>query len=68
MEGIVYHLQSAPAKLQSAIGDGISREKTAERRAYRTLSAPGHQSFQLHRSLRSLSSRTGNSSAFLRAE
>src|SRR4030095_5520717 len=49
MEGIVYHLQSACGKLQSASIDGICFETSVERRPWRTLSAPGYQSFQLHR-------------------
>src|SRR5882724_6603150 len=68
MEGIVYALQSLPGKLQSAIVDGISRGKTAERRAYRTLSAPGHQSFQLHRPANSGSARARYSRKFLRSQ
>src|SRR6266513_4850508 len=68
MEGIVYDLQSLPGKLQSAIVDGISRGKTAERRICRTLSAPEHQSFQLHRPANSGSARTRYSRKFLRSQ
>jgi hypothetical protein len=39
---MVYDLQSARGKLQSAIVDASCRDKAAERRAKRTLSAPGH--------------------------
>jgi len=49
VEGIVYDLQSAQGKLQSAIVDGICPDEATERRAYRTLAASEHQSFQLHR-------------------
>jgi hypothetical protein len=38
---MVYDLQSARGKLQSAIVDASRKDKAAERRAERTLSAPG---------------------------
>jgi hypothetical protein len=38
---MIYDLQSASAKLQSAIVDASCRDKAAERGAKRTLSAPG---------------------------
>jgi hypothetical protein len=42
VRSIVYDLQSASVKLQSAIVDASRRDKAAERRAERALSAPGH--------------------------
>jgi hypothetical protein len=42
VRSMVYDLQSARGKLQSAIVDASWRDKAAERRAERTLSAPGH--------------------------
>src|SRR5882724_9916115 len=65
VEVIVYDLQSVPGKLQSAIVDGMSRGKTAEQRTYRTLPAPGHQSFQLHRPANSGGARTRYPCKFL---
>jgi hypothetical protein len=45
---IVYDLQSACSKLQSAIVDGTFGTETDKRRAQRTFSSAGHQSLQLH--------------------
>src|SRR5262249_28975541 len=61
---IVYDLQSACTKLQSAIVDATFGAKTDKRRAQRTLSSAGHQSFQLHRPVCAFLSRAGDSSAF----
>src|SRR5438094_6146072 len=67
VESIVYDLQSASGKLQSAIVDAICPGEAAERRAYRTFAAPEYQSFQLHRPANSGRARTRYSRKFLRS-